>query len=245
MPRYWLGCTQAIHNDPINQPLTGTKGLAAELGDRDVETYYDDMVVAVSFSGGGMRAAAFSFGVSSGFDETQVTTAASTSSLADRIDFVSGVSGGSVLAAYYGLKKRQALADFKQRFLLQNAEEGLQTDLSLTNIARGLQGGINDSTQFPRWLDAHLFDHATFKSLLFAAPAASLDQRLRYLQPHAVRVRPRDLWGAVQRSCDLSGLARCCCVRCGAGGVRAGRHSELSRRLPDPVAGLGPARARQ
>jgi NTE family protein len=72
-----------------------------------------------------------------------------------------------MLAAYYGLKKRKALADFKQRFLLRNAEENLQTDLSLANIARGLQGGVNDSTQFPRWLDDNLFDHATFKSLLF------------------------------------------------------------------------------
>jgi len=39
-------------------------------------------------------------------------------------------------------------------------------DLSLLNIAKGLQGGINDPTQFPRWLDDNLFEHATFKSLL-------------------------------------------------------------------------------
>ena len=71
-----------------------------------------------------------------------------------------------MLAAYYGLKKRKALADFKQRFLLRNAEEGLQTDLSLFSIAKGLQGGVNDPTAFPKWLDDNLFDHATFKSLL-------------------------------------------------------------------------------
>ena len=58
------------------------------------------------------------------------------------------------------------MADFKQRFLLRNAEEGLQMNLSLLNIARGLQGGVNDPTLFPRWLDDNLFDHATFKSLL-------------------------------------------------------------------------------
>src|SRR5208282_4278150 len=138
-----VACTQVIHNEPINQPLVGdAKQVGAELG-RDVQTYYDDTVVALSFSGGGTRAAAFSYGV------------------------LTGVSGGSVLAAYYGLKKRKALADFKQRFLLRNAEEGLQMTISLTNIARGLQGGINDSTVFPRWLDDNLFDYATFKSLLF------------------------------------------------------------------------------
>ena len=158
-----VACTQVIHNEPINQPLgAGAKQVGAELG--DVATFHDDTVVALSFSGGGMRAAAFSYGVLTGFEETPVPNRSS--SLLDHIDFVTGVSGGSVLAAYYGLKKRRALTDFKQRFLLRNAEEGLQTELSLINIARGLQGGINDSTQFPRWLDDNLFDHATFKSLL-------------------------------------------------------------------------------
>jgi len=160
-----VACTQVIHNEPINQPLVGsTRQVGAELG-RDVQTYYDDTVIALSFSGGGTRAAAFAYGVLTGFDETSVPHRSA--SLLDRIDFVTGVSGGSVLAAYYGLKKRKALTDFKQRFLLRNAEEGLVTTIGLTNIARGLQGGINDSTVFPRWLDDNLFDHATFKSLLF------------------------------------------------------------------------------
>jgi NTE family protein len=160
-----VACAQVINNEPINQPLAGgAKPIGGELG-RDLKTYYDDTVIALSFSGGGTRAAAFSFGVLTGFDETQVP--ARSTSLLERIDFVSGVSGGSVLAAYYGLKKRKAMADFKQRFLLRNAEEGLRVTISLANIARGLQGGINDSSQFPRWLDDNLFDQATFKSLLF------------------------------------------------------------------------------
>ena len=131
-----VACTQVIHNEPINQPLVGgARQIGAELG-RDVETYYDDTVIALSFSGGGSRAAAFSYGVLTGFDETPVPNRSS--SLLDHVDFVTGGSGGSVLAAYYGLKKRKALTDFKQRFLLRNAEEGLQTELSLMTIARGL-----------------------------------------------------------------------------------------------------------
>jgi NTE family protein len=161
-----VGCTQTIHNDPINQQLTASPAqLQAELG-TDVPTNYDDMVVALSFSGGGMRAAAFSYGVLQGFNDTTVPTRSGPVSLLDRLDFLSGVSGGSVLAAYYGLRGREALGDFKQRFLLANAEESLQTELSLGNIARGLQGGVNDTTGFPVWLDAHLFNHATFKDLL-------------------------------------------------------------------------------
>jgi len=157
-----VACAQ-IHNEPINQPLAPGLQASADLG-RGVETFYDDTVVALSFSGGGMRAAAFSFGALSALDETPAPTGST--SLLDRVDFVTGVSGGSVLAADYGRKKRAALADFKQRFLLRNAEEGLQTQISLLNIARGLQGGVNDSGTFAKWLDQHLFEHATYKRLL-------------------------------------------------------------------------------
>jgi NTE family protein len=159
-------CSAAIHNDPINQELTATnRELDTELA-TGVATNYDDMVVALSFSGGGMRAAAFSYGVLEGFDQTHVPTRTGNVSLLDRLDFLSGVSGGSILAAYYGLRGRAAIGDFKQRFLLVNAEEALQTELSIGNIARGLDGGVNDATQFPVWLDAHLYNNATFKDLL-------------------------------------------------------------------------------
>jgi NTE family protein len=71
------------------------------------------------------------------------------------------VSGGSITAAYFGLKKRAALDDFRERFLLRNAEEGLNTQVSLGNIGRALGGGVNDS-QFTSWLDRNLFDGARF-----------------------------------------------------------------------------------
>src|ERR1700740_459100 len=81
-----VSCAQ-IHNDPINQPLLTAVQPSAELG-ADVETYYDDTVVALSFSGGGTRAAAFSYGVLTGFDETRLQTANGSAPLLDRIDFV-------------------------------------------------------------------------------------------------------------------------------------------------------------
>jgi NTE family protein len=159
-------CASAIQNEPINQRLTANaREVETDLA-TGVDTNYDDMVVALSFSGGGMRAAAFSYGVLEGFDQTRVPTRRGAESLLDRLDFLSGVSGGSILAAYYGLRGRAALADFRQRFLLVNAEEALQTDLSLGNIARGLNGGVNDATKFPVWLDTHLYNQATFRDLL-------------------------------------------------------------------------------
>jgi NTE family protein len=160
-----LGCAQTIHNDPVNARLVGAPQQRAAEPAVESRPTLDDTVVAVTFSGGGTRAAAFSYGVLQGFDETRFDYGGRAMSLLDQLDFVSGVSGGSVLAAYYGLRKRAAMTDFKQRFLLANGEESLQTDLSFLNLAKGLSGGINDTTGFPRWLDAHLFGGATFKDL--------------------------------------------------------------------------------
>jgi NTE family protein len=150
-----LGCA-AIQNAPINEPGNNA-GLANVYSEeRGPE---DDNLIGMSFSGGGTRAAAFSFGVLTEMDRTPVR---GSTSMLDHLDFISGVSGGSVTAAYYGLRKRAGLADFRERFLLRNAEEGLQTDLNISTIGRALAGGINDSQGLPRWLDANLFNGATF-----------------------------------------------------------------------------------
>jgi NTE family protein len=168
----------SVQNNPINQRLAedsasvagpAMRGIA-DTADQIDTASYDGTLVALSFSGGGTRAAGFSYGVLTALDETQGPSSSRAQSLLDHVDFVTGVSGGSITAAYLGLKKREAMADFKQRFLLSNPEEGLQMDLSLLNIAKGLQGGVNDQTQFPRWLDDNLFERATFKSLLASRP---------------------------------------------------------------------------
>ena len=85
--------------------------------------------------------------------------------LLDQVDFVSGVSGGSVTAAYFGLKKRAALADFRERFLIKDAEEDLNTRVGPITLAQGLGGGVNDDTRFRSWLDVNLFEGATFSNL--------------------------------------------------------------------------------
>ncbi len=154
------GCA-TVYNLPGNAPL-GT-ALADNNIARDLPAYQDDVLLALSFSGGGTRAAAFSFGVLQELDRSR-SGSAEAKSLLDRVDFVSGVSGGSVTAAYFGLKRRAAPDDFRERFLLRNAEEGLKTQISLGNIGRALGGGVNDS-QFTDWLDRNLFDGARFEAL--------------------------------------------------------------------------------
>ena len=158
------GCAH-LSNLPSNL-ATADANAGLSIGGEPIVTSDDDLLVALAFSGGGTRAAAFSFGVLHGMDSSSIQVRGHSIPLVDHINFVSGVSGGSVTAAYFGLKKRAALADFRERFLIQNAEEELNSRVSLANLALGLGGGVNQDYRLRNWLDAHLFEGATFSSLL-------------------------------------------------------------------------------
>jgi NTE family protein len=153
-----LGGCESVYNLPANRPMLSPVPVH-DLGAAEPHPA-DDSALILSFSGGGTRAAAFSFGVLQELDRSR---GGAKPSLLDRVDFVSGVSGGAITAAYFGLKKRAALADFRERFLVRNAEESLNTAVNIANIGRALGGGVNAS-QFPRWLDDNLFDGATFEA---------------------------------------------------------------------------------
>ena len=155
------GCA-TIHNAPINIPLAATDPL---IGDPTISTNGNDVLIGLAFSGGGTRAAAFSYGVLSEFDSSETGPARRRVSLLDRIDYVSGVSGGAITAAYFGLKGRDALSDFRERFLLRDAEKALRVPFTPVSVLRAYQGGVNDAQQFPQWLDENLFHGATFAQL--------------------------------------------------------------------------------
>lgn len=160
-----LASCATLHNLPSNLPL-GPDSANAAVGAGGIESanYTDDLLIGLAFSGGGTRAAAYAYGVLKELDSAQLPRSTASVPLTERIDFVSGVSGGSVTAAYFGLKKRAALADFRERFLIKDAEAGMITDVGPGTIAVGLSGGLN-TTQFPRWLDENLFNGATFGSI--------------------------------------------------------------------------------
>ena len=152
-----VGCT--TFNVPANAPVGDGSHPMAQLTTPDVG---GDTAVALAFSGGGTRAASFAFGVLKGLDQLPAKDG---KGYLERVVFVSGVSGGSVTAAYFGLKGRAALADFRERFLIRNAEEDLDTSVSLRNVAQGLNGGVNVASRFTGWLDRNLFYNATLGDL--------------------------------------------------------------------------------
>ncbi len=157
------GCS--VHNIPINEPVNVQNAGLVPDREEPAASYADEFLITLAFSGGGTRAAAYSFGVLRGLDRFQVPTEQGPQPFLERVDFVSGVSGGSITAAYFGLKRRATLDDFRERFLLKNVEDqSLSTSLTPGNLIRGLSGGVNDATHFPRWLSQNLYDGATFSA---------------------------------------------------------------------------------
>lgn len=150
-----LGC--APWNQPQNQPLQGEN---APLTDASPG---DDLYIGLAFSGGGMRATAFAYGM---LQELQAAKTGTPNGLLDNVRLVSGVSGGSVMAAQLGLKGPQGLNGFRETFLTTNAEAYMTTSgFNPLTIAKGIAGGVNGRDTFGRTLDETLFHGATFADL--------------------------------------------------------------------------------
>jgi NTE family protein len=152
-------CATAAFRDPVNVQVASAAAVVPASVPPDVK---GNTVLALAFSGGGTRAAAFAHGVMRGLNGIP---APGGGTYFDKVVFISGVSGGSVAAAYYGLRGRAAMHDFRERFLLRNAEEDLDTSVTLASAVRGFDGGVNDASRLPRWLDRNLFDGATLGDL--------------------------------------------------------------------------------
>jgi len=83
------------------------------------------IVAAVTLSGGGARAAAFGLGVLQELKATGFEWEGRQTTLLDEVGLVSGVSGGSVLAAHYAAFGDETLARFEPDFLLADFQSGL------------------------------------------------------------------------------------------------------------------------
>ena len=152
------GCAVSVHNLPSNVPLANS-GLDRPGPARDIA---GENIVALSFSGGGLRAAAFSFGVLKALDASSRPGL----DLLGDVTLISSVSGGSLTAAYYGLHGKEALRSYREKVLLRDMEAHMRLSaLAPENFLRMLSGGLNDHTNLVNWLDREVFEGATFADI--------------------------------------------------------------------------------
>lgn len=91
----------------------------------------DSLFVILTFSGGGTRAAALSYGVMEKLRKIKIQWEGRERRLLDEVDVISSVSGGSFTAAYYGLFQEELFdpEKFEKSFLHRNIQRELITAL--------------------------------------------------------------------------------------------------------------------
>src|SRR5438046_5932801 len=158
------GCATRPINPPITQ-VDPSKGYRFET--RQAYAKDKDNLVILAFSGGGTRAAAFSYGVLEFLRRTEVVAPnGATVRLIDSVDVITGVSGGSFTALAYGLYGDKLFTDYEQRFLKRNVQgELLARAINPAYWGDLLSTGWGRSELAANYYDEILFNGATFGDL--------------------------------------------------------------------------------
>lgn len=126
----------------------------------------EDLVI-LAFSGGGTRAAAFSYGVLEALRSVAIQTPERPPArLLDSVSVITGVSGGSFTALAYGLYGEKLFDEYEQRFLKRDVEGTLLARLFDPSYWGALLStGWGRSELAADYYDEILFDGATFADL--------------------------------------------------------------------------------
>ncbi len=179
---------------PINPPITqvDTKTGYRYLTRPQYLSGRDGMVI-LAFSGGGTRAAAFSYGVLEFLRNTEVVgPKGDRARLLDYVSMITGVSGGSFTALAYGLYGDKLFDEYEQRFLKRDVQsEILSRTLNPVYWPSLWSSGWGRSELAADIYDEILFNGATFGDLArgkgpLIAPVATditTGARLPFTQP--------------------------------------------------------------
>ena len=165
------GCTGMA---PINARLQQVKPnegyrIAQLLNDNPNPNNDPNTLVMLAFSGGGTRAAAFSYGVLEELRRTPLAKQGKRHHLIDEVDIITGVSGGSFTALSYALYGERLFTEFEPRFLKRDVQ-GELIGLALHPKTWGKLGsaGYGRSEMAADYYDDILFQGATFDDLTIA-----------------------------------------------------------------------------
>ncbi len=142
-------CAGAPNTTPVNVALTA----APPAAEREIGV--EGEAIALALSGGGARAASFSLGA---LQQLRDMKGADGRPLIERVALVTAVSGGSIIAAYFGQHGPAGLDTFRAAALDKDWQKQLHTSfVSPNNWARLMQGGLNGPDRLADWLDKEVF----------------------------------------------------------------------------------------
>jgi NTE family protein len=155
------GCAHYPVNQPLEQYSPDTGYRAKNTG---IPGNSEELLLLLTFSGGGTRAAAFSYGVLEELARTEIYINGQKRRLLDEIDMISGVSGGSFTAAYFGLFGDRIFEDYEEKFLRKNIQGELlvRKYFFIPNWFRLWSPNFDASDMAAEMYDRELFDGGTF-----------------------------------------------------------------------------------
>jgi len=125
-----------------------------------------DHLVMLSFSGGGTRAAALSYGVLQELRDTTIESETGKERLLDEVDSISSVSGGSFTAAYYGLFGDDIFKNYENDFLNQSVQGTLIRKLfNPVYWWRSMFTGFDRTEMAVEYYDQNIFHGKTFSDI--------------------------------------------------------------------------------
>jgi NTE family protein len=151
---------------PVNPPITHVNPNAGyRFVTRPQYSTDSENLVILAFSGGGTRAAAFSYGVLEFLRDTEVIgPKGGKSRLLDHVGAITGVSGGSFTALAYGLYGDKLFDDYEQRFLKRN----VQREILLRSLDPIYWPSLGSRGWGRSELAADLYDEILFNGATFA-----------------------------------------------------------------------------
>lgn len=155
-------CAHRVWNEPIGALQPGDRyEMANRLPDNSEEVF-----VVLAFSGGGTRAASFSYGVLEALRDTEVVISGKPRRLLDEVDVISSVSGGSYTAAYFGLFGDRIFDRFHEDFLTRDWQgELLGLAARPTGLAAISSPSFNRSDLVADYLGRTIFEGKRFSEL--------------------------------------------------------------------------------
>jgi NTE family protein len=157
------GCTTTarITNTPLGAslPSDGT-------GSNRERKTTDNVLFFLSFSGGGTRAAALSYGVLEELRDATFVFDGQEKRLLDEVDSISSVSGGSFTAAYYALYGDRIFEDYEDVFLRRNVQRTLIGSIfNPVNWLRMIFTKMNRTELAIDYYDRNIFHGSTFADI--------------------------------------------------------------------------------
>lgn len=112
---------------PVNKPLPAAAAAPSyRFKTLSADGNSDKLFLILTFSGGGTRAAAFSYGVLAALRDAKILIDGKERRLLDEVDVISSISGGSFTAGYYALFGDRIFADFETKFLKRDIQGELK-----------------------------------------------------------------------------------------------------------------------